>query len=286
MDNFPLEKFDDLFVGDPIEIERNLGALLPRAEGDEDRSLYPQILSQMALAQAMQKRFEEAHRTLDNAEDLEGATLPRARARLLIERGRIFWQAGDPGRGRSLFEKAFALSREHELHEHAVNAAHLIAIVSEDPEEKITWNLQALDLATQSDQMRAQAWLGSLYHNLGHAYLETKAYEKGLEAFQRAVAFRESEGLAINVAAAKWGVARALRFLGRCDEALPYLDPTVEVPALRGLIYEELSEIYAAKSASYAQLAQSDLSQDEWFQKLHPERLKRLQELTLFPPSC
>lgn len=49
-----LENFDDLFMGDPSEIEKNLNVLLTEARAREDKSIYLQILSQIALAQAMQ----------------------------------------------------------------------------------------------------------------------------------------------------------------------------------------------------------------------------------------
>ena len=42
-----LEDFDQLFVGDPVEIESRLEALLPAAQHSSNRSLYPQILSQI-----------------------------------------------------------------------------------------------------------------------------------------------------------------------------------------------------------------------------------------------
>lgn len=63
-----LENFDDLFVGQPLDIEKKLTDLLPQAQALENKSRYLQILSQIALAQAMQKKFAEAHNTLDIAE--------------------------------------------------------------------------------------------------------------------------------------------------------------------------------------------------------------------------
>ena len=65
-----LDSFDELFVGNPVNIERNLSALLPEAEQRADKSIYLQILSQIALAQAMQQKFDIAHQTLDEAERL------------------------------------------------------------------------------------------------------------------------------------------------------------------------------------------------------------------------
>ena len=68
--SFKLEDFDQLFTGNPVNIERNLSALLPEAEKRTDKSVYLQILSQIALAQAMQQKFDIVHQTLDEAEKL------------------------------------------------------------------------------------------------------------------------------------------------------------------------------------------------------------------------
>jgi hypothetical protein len=52
----------------------------------------------------------------------------------------------------------------------------------------------------------------------------------------------------------------------------------------RGLVYEELAEIYFAKrsgeqSQKYAHLAYEDLSKDAWMKKLYPKRIDRILEL-------
>lgn len=58
-----LDSFDDLFVGAPADIEKNLRELLPAAYRRQDKSIYLQILSQIALAQAMQNNIDGAHAT-------------------------------------------------------------------------------------------------------------------------------------------------------------------------------------------------------------------------------
>ena len=53
-----IDNFDALFVGHPVDIEKNLKNLLPEAKSRENKSIYLQILSQIALAKAMQKKFK------------------------------------------------------------------------------------------------------------------------------------------------------------------------------------------------------------------------------------
>lgn len=292
-----LEDFDDLFVGDPVTIESNLRALIPEAEAREDPSLYLQILSQIALAQAMQKHFDAAHRTLDTAESLLTADGHVARARVLLERGRVWWQSGDTAAAGPLFRQSYEICAAHGLDEHACNAAHMIAIVAEDTQEKIAWNRRAIELAEQSSQPRARAWLGSLHHNLGQAYLDARQFDDALRVFQKTLEFREAEGSAANIRVARWAIARAMRCTGRLEQALSILSalfaeyehqvasgqrdmPDSMLRVARGLVAEELAEVHAAETRRFAALAYGDLAQDEWFQRLEPARLERLRQLS------
>lgn len=294
-----LEEFDQLFVGAPAEIEANLSALLPVARASSNQSLYPQILSQIALAQAMQKRFTEAHEALDLAESVCEPNDHVARARILLERGRAYMQARDNAAASPFFLKSYQLCKKHRLDFHTCNAAHLVAMIAESTEDKIKWNAIAIELAERSPQ--AHKWLGALYNNLGHALLEAGRYEEALDALRQALAIREQEGLAVHVRVARWAVARAFRYLNRVDEALAILAdliadyeqmvrsgtldlPPSALPSVRGLVFEELAEIYAIKrdvmrSAEIASLAYQDLIQDEWFRELYPERLEHLLQL-------
>jgi len=295
-EDFRLEEFDKLFVGDVAEAEKNLRALLPQAEALEDKSIYLQILSQIALAQAVQKNFDEAYKTLDMAERQLSSEHHLARVRILLERGRVFFQEGDVAAAKPLFKQSFELSAEHGFDYHTVNAAHMVPFAAETAEEKIEWNERAIELAESSESVRAQEWLGSLYNNLGQAYLEAENYEKALPALKRALEYREQEQYAPNIRVAKWAIARALRLLNRPGEALAILHSVLEeyqsvekkgdldLPpemfrSSRGLVYEELSEIGGEKRKAYAALAYDDLSRDEWFSRLEPKRLERLKRI-------
>ena len=301
-----LEKFDDLWgLGDPAIVEKKFRELLPQAKALRDQSIYLQLLSQIALTQAMQKQFDAAHKTLDEAESLLTSEQPLAQARILLERGRAFQQAwhsfirgskAEINKVRPLFEQSFEISMKHEFDFHAINAAHMIAIIVENPEEKIAWNQRAIDMAEKTKDEKARMWFGSLYNNLGQNYLDIKQFDKALGAFKKALEYREKEGYAPNVRVAKWSIGHALRLLGQVEEALKTqnnliheyetisksgnLDMTeVMFKLIRGWVYEELAEIHNAKSKSYANLAYKDLANDETFQKTSPERLERLKQI-------
>lgn len=295
-----LENFDDLFVGSGADIEKNLSALIPQAQALENKSIYLQILSQIALVQAMQQKFTQAHETLDMAESLLTPEYELARVRILLERGRVYHQAGGVDKALPLFMQSYALSAQHDFDFHTANAAHMIAIVEKLPEDKIKWNEKAIELARASKDIRAQAWLGALYNNLAQAYIQSAAYDKALFAFEQCKKYGQERGDAIVVRGAKWGIGRALRSLEKLDEALEIqqsllkeyeeIEKKGELPheiiiVGRGMVYEELAEIYLALeklalAKQFAALAYQDLSQNDWFIKLEPQRLERIRQLS------
>lgn len=290
-----LQNFDDLFVGSPVQIEKNLRELLPQASALEDKSIYLQVLSQIALAQAMQKRFDDAHSTLNTLERLLTPKDHLAQVRILLERGRLFMQEGDYETAKPFFVQSYELSKVHHFDYHTANAAHMIAMIATTSEDKIKWNILAIELVESSTSMSVQDWRGSLYNNLGHAYIEGGFYGRAFDALITALELRTQEGYAPNIRVAKWAVARSLRLLSQPEEALAILLPLVKeyesmvsggefdlpievLPSIRGLVYEELAEIYTAEAKRFAGLAYDDLSKDEWFKKLEPKRLERLKQ--------
>ena len=295
-----IDKFDELFTGNPVDIEKNLNELLPVAYERDDKSVYVQILSQIALAQAMQQKFAEAHQTLNNAEKLLQPEYTLAKIRVVLERGRVYHQSGDEKKALSFFIESYELACMHQDFDfHTINAAHMVAIVIPMVNEKIKWNKKALMCAEKSKDKRCQAWLGVLYNNLAQNYIEAAQYADALQAYEKCKLYAEERGDEIVMRGASWGKARALRSLNNLDEALKIqLDllkqydhlvkgnmlPLELIHAGRGLVYEELAEIYFAENKkdqtkTYALLAYNDLSKDRWMQKMYPERIGRMKQL-------
>lgn len=293
-----LDNFDDLWGkhGDASKVEIAMNELLPDARVLKDPSLYLQILSQIALAQAVQGKINEAHKTLDLAETQLTIGQNLARTRILLERGRIFQQAGVPDKALQLFKQSYEISEQHKLDFHTINAAHMIAIVATNIAEKIQWNEIAIGLANKTDDEKAKKWLGSLYHNLGQALLEAMQYEQALDSFKKALRYREEEAYEPNIRVAKWAIAKTLRFLNRCDEALTILDslkieyeklaaqpdmPDLMFKLTRGWVYEEFAEVFVRlgdkRAKEFAQLAFDDLSLNPALTDI--ERLERLKTL-------
>ena len=62
----------------------------------EDDPAFLELLTQIARAQGLQRKFDKAHQTLDQVEKLVEGQSSRARIRYLLERGRVFNSSGKP----------------------------------------------------------------------------------------------------------------------------------------------------------------------------------------------
>lgn len=135
-----------------------------------------EVLTQIARAQGLQGKFDEAHKTLDAV----NTNSPRVAVRYLLERGRVFNSAGKPDQARPLFAAAWDKARAGQLDFFAVDAAHMLGIL-----DGLEWHEKAIALAQSSPDPQAQGWMGSLLNNLGWTYYDRGEYGKALEVFER-----------------------------------------------------------------------------------------------------
>ena len=283
-----LPDFDSLWDYEhPAETEKKFRELLPIALASKNTSYRAQLLTQLARAQGLQRKFTEGHQTLDEVAKLLPDSDSRTRVRYLLERGRALNSSGKPSESKPLFLQAWNLARESGEDSFAVDAAHMIAIV-ELPANQLDWNLKALDLAEKSTDPRARKWKGSLYNNIGWTIFESKKYDKALDMFQKALRWREEQGQTREVRIAKWCVAKTLRALNRLHEALEVqktlLNEYDKEGERSGYVYEELGECLlalgqAGGAGKFFAMAYEELSKDQWLVENEPARLARLKEL-------
>ncbi len=310
--DFNTSNFDEILgtVGDPATAEVALNIVLSQAEKLSEKSIYLQILSQLALVQAMQKKFSKAEETIKKAETLlSNEPDPIARSRILLEKGRIFHQKSLFCSANSeesklfldealkYFELSYHTSEAHDLDYHTANAAHMLGIAAHTADEKIRWNLLAMKFAEQSKDVRANSWLPALCNNLGQVYLDAGKHSLALDLFRKALDIREREGIASQIRIAKWALGHALRIANEQQEALALLlsiekeyeaiatAQTYDIPqeafrTIRGLVYEDLAELETSQTKIYAAKAYADLSQVDWMQLApYKHRLERLRSL-------
>ncbi len=275
----------------PDETETKFRKLVPELESNHlNKNSYLQLLTQIARAQGLQGKFEEAHRTLDQVESSikDEDALRKVRIRYLLERGRVLNSSGKIIEARPYFFDAWDLAREANEDFYAVDAAHMIAIV-ERLDNKLEWNLKALELAEKSADPKARKWAGSLFNNIGWTYFDQKRYEGALDAFEKALKHRiEDDGRPEEIRIAKWCVAKALRILNHTNEALriqrELLDEYEKIGQKDGYVYEELGECLLAfgqnrEARKYFALAYEELSKDQWLVSNDSKRLDRLKDL-------
>jgi tetratricopeptide (TPR) repeat protein len=285
----PLPDFDSLWDYDrPGETEQIFRALLPAARASEDRSYHVQLLTQIARCQGLQMNFEEAHRTLDRAQDMLTPDMETARIRYLLERGRVHNSSGEPQEARPLFIEAWEYGLETGQDYYAVDAAHMMGIV-EPPEKQLEWAERAMDLAERSTDERVSHWLGPLYNNTGWTYHDLGEYEKALNLFRKSLAWREERGDEEGARIARWTIARAQRSLGRAEKALEMQLAIMEEMEAAGLqedgyVFEEIGECLldlgrTDEARPYFRRAYELLSRDAWMAANEQERLARLKRL-------
>ncbi len=196
---------------DPEGSERRLRDAMAMAEGADQLVL----MTQVARAMGLQKKYDDAHDLLDQlaTSDDEVAT------RISLERGRLLRSAGEPDEARPHFEAAVATARAAELDVLLVDALHMMALVA-PPEQQESINREALAVARASDVPAARDWDASLLNNLGMTNADAGDFGFALPLFEEALAARERIGDVDRIRVARWMVAWTLRNLGRTDEAL------------------------------------------------------------------
>jgi len=282
-----LPDFDSLWDYDhPGATERKFRELLPAALDSLDLSYLSQLLTQIARAEGLQRKFQDAHKTLDRVQKALDKTDDKTRVRYLLERGRVYNSSGKRDDARPLFLEALELARQSKDDFNAVDAAHMMAIV-EPTEKQLQWNLKALDLAESSADEKARKWKGSLYNNIGWTYFDQKQYEESLLMFEKALEFQQQQSDPNKIMIAKWCIAKTLRMMDHTEEALEMQRDLYEqyqaAGKKSGYVYEEIAECMMVmgqeqEAQGWFAAAYEELSKDPRLAN-EQDRLNRLKEL-------
>ncbi len=281
-----LPDFDKLWnFSEPAKTQTQFEEILPKFQKAKNQDLLLQLQTQIARSQGLQRKFEEAEKTLANVKKDLNIQTPVAEIRYHLELGRVFNSSKRKQLSKEPFLKAFELATSRNQDNFAVDAAHMMGIIEDTAEKQMEWNLKAVALAEKSKEEKARQWLGSLYNNMGWTYHDSGKYTEALDIFQKALRFREEKGNPETIRIAKWSVARTLRSLKKYDEALQMqmsLEKAFqEAKRTDGYVFEELAELYLvtsqkAQSQKYFDLAYQELSKDVWFKENEAKRLERM----------
>ncbi len=268
--------------------EAKFRELIPKAIELGDSSYHVQLLTQIGRTYSLRMKFEEAHKILDEAEALLTADLFLAKIRYLLERGRTFNSNQEQEKAKPLFQDALEIAATNKEDGLAIDAAHMMGI-AETPENQITWNLKAIEMAEKTADEKAKGWLGPLYNNTGWSYFDSGEHLKAMELFEKGLAWRKEKNDENGIRIQTWNIGRTYRALGKIEQALDIqLDLEQEIVEKElppdGYNYEELAELYLLKeekdkATKYFKLAYETLSQDQWLVTNEADRLNRLKEL-------
>lgn len=274
---------------DPAGTAVRFEQLLPEVAASANRAYHVELLSQLARTHSLRRQFAQAHQLLDKANEMLRDEMVVPQMCCLLERGRTFNSAGEPERALPLFEAAFVLGTavSPQADYHTIDAAHMLAIAQFNPTEQLRWNEHALALAEATPDARAASWLGSLYNNLGWTYHDLGEFDRALELFEKAVAWRQAvhPDQPETIRIAKWCVGRTLRSLARLEAALAVQQALLAeheaTGQADGFVFEEIGECLLglgqeAEARPFFAQAYAELSQLDW---LEPGRLARLQRL-------
>ncbi|MFM5338690.1 tetratricopeptide repeat protein [Aeromonas enteropelogenes] len=272
---------------DPAASALRFHALLPEACAAADLQYELELLTQIARTHSLQRQFAEAHQLLDEIEPRLTDATPRARLRVLLERGRTFNSAGDKASARTLFEQAWQQGLKHKELYLAIDAAHMVAIAA-PLEEQSRWHQLAMELAERSQDERVRGWLAPLYNNQGWTLFELGRLEEARQCQQKCLAWHEQHNNPAKAFIARWSLARLSRAQGLHEQAQAELtqlqaDMAAAGAPEDGYVFEELGENALAlddpAAAEYFARAWFLLSRDEWFKRQEGERLARLKRL-------
>ena len=223
-----LKEADDLFgsrnYADAKDVYLEAAEL---ALKDDDNSTRTEALAQIARMHMRLQSPAEGLTFLKEAGDIALRTEQRGWSRYLGVRGRYEWLLEkDFDKAKATFKEYYEFCRAFDdkvMLNRTIDAAHMLAIVGTD-DEKIEWSLKTIEAAENADEI---GWLGPLWNNLGWTYDERDETEKALEALTNAQKYHymgESDHAKM---VADFGVAHALRRVGKLEEARKLLDKTM-----------------------------------------------------------
>ena len=195
--------------------ERNLGAALAVEQTAVGRG---EVLTQLARVQLIRGRLDAARSLLDEASSLAGDDRV-VQARVLLERGRLLRRSDGDQTAVETLEQAYEAALATGQYFIAADAAHSCALAG----DMVTWTNRGLELAQRF--AAAEYWRGTLLMNLGDWQWECGEREESLSTFEKAFAACQSEASnSWRSQYARFGIARALRALGRAAEGLRLIE--------------------------------------------------------------
>jgi len=262
-----LNQADSLFKANDYEQARAIYEKAAAAATTEsDNSALTEAYSQIARCFIIAGNLDEGRVWLSKAEKIANPDQAGGWSRFLGVRGRLEWQEEVSRTGEfspvvkqaaDTFKEMYDYCLEQKLYSRAIDAAHMVAIVS-DMDDRIEWGLKGIKAAEEGN---IAEWLGPLWNNHGWNLDEMGKYAESLQALLKAreYHYRDQDEMAKIIA--DWSVGHAYRMVGQLDTARTWItdvynravsryenDPSGENAEWVGFAKKELGEIALAQN--------------------------------------
>jgi tetratricopeptide (TPR) repeat protein len=248
------------------------------AHNEFNRSVETEATAQVARMYLITGEKEMGREWLIKAEGLAVDSDPMGWSRFLGVRGRFEWKDGDSKAARKTFEDMYDYCSGNLIWSRAVDAAHMIAIVSDDPAEQIEWGKRGIEAAEKTDN---ESWLGPLWNNMAGTYYDLKEFDSALTCYLKAREYHWRFSGETGKLFADYHVGMTYRLLGEFDEAASWLRPVLAWAerlgnhSAAGQAAEDLGEVSLAKGQRDDGIALLQRARDEYrkagFDKSWPE---------------
>jgi tetratricopeptide (TPR) repeat protein len=238
-----------------------------RAREEFNRSVEVEALAQIARMHLALNNKEVGRVKLLEAKERAIESDPMGWSRYLGVKGRFEWKDNDLKAATATFAEMFEYCKAQTLWGRAVDAAHMIAIVSATPEEQIEWGKKGIELAEANKQ---EKWLGPLWNNLAGVFYDLKQFDSALVCYQQARKYHWIYSGEIGKLYADYHVGMTHRLLGQYNEAAKWLRPVlawaerIENHAVIGQACEDLGEAAIAMGKKSEGLAYLQRARDEF----------------------
>jgi len=220
-----LEKADSIFRSRKYVESRDIYLeVVEKAETEKDNSLLTEAWSQVARSFLIVDDKENGKKWLQKASDIASDKEPLGWSRYLGVRGRFEWQDKDLETAVKTFKEMYDFCSANKLHDRAVDATHMIAIIV-PPEEQVEWAKKGI---AQAEAGKSEKWLGPLWNNLGATYEDLKQYDNAVDAYLKARDYHYKYGDDMNKLIADWAVGHAYRLAGDFDNAIKWIKPVLD----------------------------------------------------------
>ena len=246
-------------------------------------SVETEALAQIARCLLIDGKVDQGREFLSRAQQRANVTDPMGWTRFLSVKGRFEWKSDSLDSARATFTDMYSYCEEHSLWGRMVDAANMMALVSDKYDDQVAWSNKGIEAAENGGE---EQWLGPLWNNLGGTFYDNKQFDSALECYLKAREYHWRFSDETAKLFADYHVGMTYRVLGNLTEAGRWLRPVLAWAERIGnhsaiaQALQDLGEIDIADGRKEPGLAQLIRAREEYiaagYEKASPDILSSL----------